>query len=116
LQHVLFAQQPGLHAFSLATFERIHDRAESGVATIGSVIATITDMTVLPSTALALWHNRGSASISERPLNMELLLFPLLVKATAVRSSFFCVFSFAFFDAFCKEEDLILLPGGNYEN
>jgi hypothetical protein len=97
-------------------FERMHDRAESGVGTICSVLATITNMTVLPSTALALWHYRDSASISERPLNMKFLFSPLLVKATAVRSSFFCVFSFAFYDAFCKEEDLILLPGGNYEN
>jgi hypothetical protein len=47
LQHVLFAQHPGLHAFSLATFERMHVRAESGIAATGSAIATMSDMTIL---------------------------------------------------------------------
>jgi hypothetical protein len=39
-QQTLFAQQAGLHAFSLAAFERMHDRAESGVAATGSVTAS----------------------------------------------------------------------------
>ena len=51
-QQVLLAQQLGLHAFSLATFDKIHVRTESGVAANGSSVATITDMTVLPSTAV----------------------------------------------------------------
>jgi hypothetical protein len=51
-QQVLFAQQPGLQAFSLATFERMHDRAESGVAAMGSTIATMSDMTSLLTIAL----------------------------------------------------------------
>ena len=50
-QQVLLAQQCGLHAFSLATFDKIHVRAESGVAANGSSVATITDIKVLPSTA-----------------------------------------------------------------
>jgi L-aminopeptidase/D-esterase-like protein len=48
----LFAQQPGLQAFSLATFERMHDRAETGVAATGNVIATKSDIAILLSTAL----------------------------------------------------------------
>jgi hypothetical protein len=50
-QQVLFSQQPGLHAFSLATFERMHDRAESGIAAMGSVSASKTDMANLFNTA-----------------------------------------------------------------
>jgi hypothetical protein len=51
-QQVLLAQHPGWQAFSLATFDKMHVRAESGAAANGSIIAMITDMTVLPSTAL----------------------------------------------------------------
>ena len=46
-QHFLFAQHPGLHAFSLATFDKMHVRAESGVATNGSAIAMTAEMAVL---------------------------------------------------------------------
>ncbi len=51
-QHFLFAQHPGLHAFSLATFERIQVRAESGVTVTGSVIAITSDIAILLSTAV----------------------------------------------------------------
>jgi len=50
-QQVLLAQQSGLHAFSLGTFERMHDRAESGIAATGSVIASKSDITNLLNTA-----------------------------------------------------------------
>jgi hypothetical protein len=46
----LFAQHPGLHAFSLATFERMHVRAESGIAVTGSIIAITSDIAILLST------------------------------------------------------------------
>jgi len=48
----LFAQEPGLHAFSLGAFERMHIRAESGVAAIGSAIASMTDKTILLTTTV----------------------------------------------------------------
>jgi hypothetical protein len=48
----LFAQHPGLHAFWLATFERMHVRAESGIAATGSAIATMSDMTILLTIAV----------------------------------------------------------------
>jgi hypothetical protein len=51
-QHILFAQEPGLHAFSLEAFERMHVRAERGVAAIGSAIARRTDRTILFITAV----------------------------------------------------------------
>jgi len=43
----LFAQQPGLQAFSLATFERMHERAESGIAATGNIAATMSDIAIL---------------------------------------------------------------------
>jgi hypothetical protein len=49
-QHALFAQHAGLHAVSLATFERIHDRAETGVAAMRVAIATTSDMAILVRT------------------------------------------------------------------
>ena len=51
-QHALFAQQCGLHGFSLAMFDRMHDRAETGIAVTGSVIPSKTAIAVLFSTAL----------------------------------------------------------------
>jgi hypothetical protein len=48
----LFAQQCGLHGFSLAMFDRMHDRAETGIAVTGSVIPSKTAIAVLFSTAL----------------------------------------------------------------
>jgi len=62
-QQVLFAQHPGLHAFSLATFERMHVRAESGVAARGSAIATMSDMTIL----LMIWLSHNMCD-SRRPV------------------------------------------------
>jgi hypothetical protein len=53
-QHFLFAQHPGLHAFSLATFDKMHVRAESGVATNGSASAMTAEIIVLVSTASTL--------------------------------------------------------------
>ena len=41
-----------MHAFSLEAFERMHVRAERGVAAIGSAIARITDRTILFTTAV----------------------------------------------------------------
>ena len=61
-QQVLFAQHPGLHAFSLATFERMHVRAESGVAATGSTIATMSDMTILLTIAVTSYHVERSTS------------------------------------------------------
>jgi hypothetical protein len=43
-QHVLFAQHAALHAFSLATFERMHGRAEIGVATTTNAATSKTDI------------------------------------------------------------------------
>jgi hypothetical protein len=51
-QQVLLAQQFGLQAFSLGAFERMHVRAESGVAAIGSAIASMSDRTILFTTAV----------------------------------------------------------------
>ena len=50
-QQVLFAQHRGLQAFALATLERMHDCAETGIATTGSVIATKSDIANLLNTA-----------------------------------------------------------------
>lgn len=61
-QQVLFAQHPGLHAFSLATFERMHVRAESGVAVTGTAIATMSDITILLTTAVT-FITRGKVSV-----------------------------------------------------
>jgi hypothetical protein len=52
LQHPLFAQQAGWHALSPATFERIHERAETGIAATTVAIATSTDMAILLRTSL----------------------------------------------------------------
>jgi hypothetical protein len=52
-QQVLFAQHPGLQAFSLAAFDRMHEGAESGIATTGSAIASKTDRTILLTTTVA---------------------------------------------------------------
>jgi hypothetical protein len=54
-QQVLLAQHAGLHAFSLATFDKMHARAESGVAATGNIIATMSDMTILLT--MCLPHN-----------------------------------------------------------
>jgi hypothetical protein len=54
-QQVLLAQHAGLHAFSLATFDKMHARAESGVAATGNIIATMSDMTIL--LMIRLSHN-----------------------------------------------------------
>jgi hypothetical protein len=51
-QQVLFAQHPGLQAFSLATFERMHERGESGIAATGSDIASKTEIAILFSMRL----------------------------------------------------------------
>jgi hypothetical protein len=51
LQHVLFAQHAGLHALSLATFERIQDRAETGIAAMTIAIPTTNDMAILLRTS-----------------------------------------------------------------
>ncbi len=51
LQHALFAQHAGLHALSLATFERIQDRAEIGIAAMTVAIATTSDMAILLRTS-----------------------------------------------------------------
>ena len=53
LQHALFAQHAGLHALSLATFERIQDRAEIGIAAMTIAIATTSDMAILLRTCLS---------------------------------------------------------------
>jgi hypothetical protein len=50
-QQGLLAQQAGLHAFSFAPFERMHDRAESGIAATGNIVATTSEITLLLSTA-----------------------------------------------------------------
>ena len=51
LQQALLAQHPGLHALTLATFERIHDRAETGIAAITVAIAITSDMAILLRTS-----------------------------------------------------------------
>jgi hypothetical protein len=50
----LFAQHSGLHAFALAALERMHERAESGIAATGSDIASKTEIAILFSTTLTL--------------------------------------------------------------
>jgi len=50
-QQALLAQQAVLHAFSLAAFERMHDRAENGIPTTGSVMASKADIANLFNTA-----------------------------------------------------------------
>jgi hypothetical protein len=50
-QQVLFAQHSGLHAFALATLERMHACAETGIATTGNVIAIRSDIINLLNTA-----------------------------------------------------------------
>jgi hypothetical protein len=59
-QQVLLAQHAGLHAFSLATFDKMHARAESGVAATGNIIATMSDMTILLTMCLPhnMWNSR----------------------------------------------------------
>jgi len=48
----LFAQHPGLQAFSLGAFDRMHEAAESGMAATGSEIASKTEIAILFITAL----------------------------------------------------------------
>jgi len=48
----LFAQHPGLQAFSLGAFDRMHAAAESGMAATGSAIASKTEIAILFSTPL----------------------------------------------------------------
>jgi hypothetical protein len=52
-QHILFAQQPGWHAFWLATVATTHDRAASGIAAIGSITAAARDIVILLNTTPA---------------------------------------------------------------
>jgi hypothetical protein len=52
-QQVLVVQHPGLHAFSVATVEAVHDRAESGIAATGNITAIASDTVILLSTAPA---------------------------------------------------------------
>jgi hypothetical protein len=49
-QQVLLAQQSGLQAFSLGAFERMHVRAESGIAAMGNAIASKTEVRIRFST------------------------------------------------------------------
>ena len=51
LQQALLAQHAGLHALTLATFERIHDRAETGIAAMTVAIAITSDMAILLRTS-----------------------------------------------------------------
>jgi hypothetical protein len=53
-QHALFAQDPGLQARSTGALVRMHDRAETGVATTGSIIASKTDIANLLNTVHTL--------------------------------------------------------------
>ena len=48
-QHVLFAQQPNWQAFSVATFERIHARAERDAGATMIVIASNNESVILPA-------------------------------------------------------------------
>jgi hypothetical protein len=51
-QQALFAQHCGLHAFSLATLDRMHERAKAGIAVTESVIPSKNAIAVLFSIAL----------------------------------------------------------------
>ena len=55
-QQLLLAQQSRLHIFSLATFERMHDCAATGIAATGSIIASKIAMGHLLNTAHLLAH------------------------------------------------------------
>ncbi len=48
-QHVLFVQQPGWQAFSVATFERMQARAERGAGATMIVIASNNESAILPA-------------------------------------------------------------------
>jgi len=48
-QQVLFAQHAGLHAFSVALFERMHARAESGKGAATIVSAISNENAILPA-------------------------------------------------------------------
>jgi hypothetical protein len=102
-QQVLFAQHPGLHAFSLATFDKMHARAESGVAATGNIIATTSDIAILLSTVSPI-STRSARRLSRKASRVEFFLLLLLVETMVVRPCFSCVFSFAFLEAFCEEE------------
>jgi hypothetical protein len=51
-QHVLFAQHPGAHAFSLGAFESMHEAAGSRADAPRSAAAKIIDVAILLTIAL----------------------------------------------------------------
>ena len=64
-QQGLLAQQLGLHAFWLAAIETAHDRAETGIAATGSIIATASEI-VIPLSMLFSHSIRGTRRPRQR--------------------------------------------------